>query len=105
MTFARGPYRVGRALCRAAGRQPRTEKGPVMPATYGFLSTYPPTQCGLATFNAALATALNTGGAGVVRLLASDNVSGGIDLDRAAPRVVHTWHTDNPGGWVAAANA
>jgi len=77
-----------------------------MPATYGFLSTYPPTQCGLATFNAALATQLNTGGgAGAVRLLASDNVSGGIELDRGAPRVVHTWHTDNPGGWVAAANA
>jgi polysaccharide biosynthesis protein PslF len=80
-----------------------------MPATYGFLSTYPPTQCGLATFNAALATHLNpggvNGGAGVVRLLASDNVSGGIELDRAAPRVVHTWHTDNPGGWQAAANA
>lgn len=77
-----------------------------MPATYGFLSTYPPTQCGLATFNAALAAQLNTGGgAGIVRLLASDNVSGGIELDRAAPRVVHTWHTDSPGGWAAAANA
>ncbi|GIM96638.1 glycosyltransferase [Paractinoplanes toevensis] len=77
-----------------------------MPATYGFLSTYPPTQCGLATFNAALATQLNTSStAGVVRLLASDNVSGGIELDRSAPRVVHTWHTDNTGGWAAAANA
>jgi polysaccharide biosynthesis protein PslF len=78
-----------------------------MPAiSYGFLSTYPPTQCGLATFNAALATQLNAGGgAGVVRLLASDNVSGGIELDKGAPRVVHTWHTDNPGGWQAAANA
>jgi glycosyltransferase involved in cell wall biosynthesis len=76
-----------------------------MPATYGFLSTYPPTQCGLATFNAALATHLNaSGSAGVVRLLASDSVSGGIELDRNAPRVVHTWHTDSPGGWVAAAN-
>jgi polysaccharide biosynthesis protein PslF len=77
-----------------------------MPATYGFLSTYPPTQCGLATFNAALATHLNTAGsAGVIRLLASDNVAGGIALDRAAPRVVHTWHTDAPSGWRAAANA
>src|SRR3954467_1768255 len=77
-----------------------------MPATYGFLSTYPPSQCGLATFNAALATHLNTGGgSGVVRLLASDSVSGGIELDRAAPRVVHTWHTDTAGGWAAAANA
>ena len=77
-----------------------------MPATYGFLSTYPPTQCGLATFNAALASHLNTGGgSGVVRLLASDNISGGIELDRGAPRVVHTWHTDNPGGWQAAADA
>nr|WP_296066971.1 glycosyltransferase [uncultured Actinoplanes sp.] len=77
-----------------------------MPATYGFLSTYPPTQCGLATFNAALATHLNTGGgSGVVRLLSSDSVSGGIELDGAAPRVVHTWHTDTPGGWQGAANA
>jgi glycosyltransferase involved in cell wall biosynthesis len=78
-----------------------------MPATYGFLSTYPPTQCGLATFNAALATHLTGGnaGSGVVRLLAGDNTSGGIALDRAAPRVVHTWHTDRAGGWVAAATA
>ncbi len=77
-----------------------------MPATYGFLSTYPPTRCGLATFNAALATHLNTpaGGNGVVRLLAGDD-QGGLAVDKAAPRVVHTWATDAPGGWVAAANA
>jgi glycosyltransferase involved in cell wall biosynthesis len=77
-----------------------------MPATYGFLSTYPPTQCGLATFNAALATHLNAigGASGVVRLLAGDD-KGGLEVDRNAPRVVHTWPTDAPGGWVAAANA
>jgi glycosyltransferase involved in cell wall biosynthesis len=77
-----------------------------MPATYGFLSTYPPTQCGLATFNAALATHLNTasGGSGVVRLVAGDD-KGGLEIDRNAPRVVHTWRTDMPGGWTAAANA
>ena len=77
-----------------------------MPATYGFLSTYPPTRCGLATFNAALATHLSTGalGNGVVRLLAGDD-HGGLEIDRSAPRVVHTWATDQPGGWVAAANA
>jgi glycosyltransferase involved in cell wall biosynthesis len=78
-----------------------------MPATYGFLSTYPPTQCGLATFNAALATNLNagSGGNGVVRLLADDSAGGGLPLDRLAPRVVHTWRTGTPGGWVAATNA
>ena len=77
-----------------------------MPATYGFLSTYPPTQCGLATFNAALATHLNTasGGSGVVRLVAGDD-KGGLEIDRNAPRVLHTWRTDTPDGWTAAANA
>ncbi|MDT5041282.1 MAG: polysaccharide biosynthesis protein PslF [Actinoplanes sp.] len=77
-----------------------------MPATYGFLSTYPPTQCGLATFNAALATHLNAlGGSGVVRLLADDKAGGGLPLDRQAPQVMHTWRTGALGGWVAATNA
>ena len=79
--------------------------------SYGFISTYPPTQCGLATFNAALATHLTSplgvggnAGNGVVRLVAGDDQAG-LAIDKAAPRVVHTWHTDQPGGWVAAANA
>jgi glycosyltransferase involved in cell wall biosynthesis len=82
-----------------------------MPATYGFLSTNPPTQCGLATFNAALATHLNaaSGGSGVVRLLAGDDPGDDAGrtgtADRTAPPVEHTWRTDAPGGWAAAAAA
>jgi glycosyltransferase involved in cell wall biosynthesis len=79
-----------------------------MPATYGFLSTNPPTQCGLATFNAALAAHLTSGGAmgGVVRLLAGDDsASHGSRPDLPAPRVVHTWQTGQTGGWAGATNA
>ncbi len=72
-----------------------------MAPTYGFLSTHPPTQCGLATFNSALATHLTAGGApgGVVRVIA------GADDNRPEPGVVHTWWTTGSAGWRGAASA
>jgi glycosyltransferase involved in cell wall biosynthesis len=69
--------------------------------TYGFLSTHPPTRCGLATFNAALAAALTAGPAsgGVVRV-----TSGGSD-GPPGPDVTHTWAAQDPDGWRDAADA
>jgi glycosyltransferase involved in cell wall biosynthesis len=50
---------------------PRLPYDASRPATIGILSTYPPTQCGLATFSAALTEQLNRppGTAGVVRIV------------------------------------
>jgi glycosyltransferase involved in cell wall biosynthesis len=50
---------------------PRLPAEAPRPATIGILSTYPPTQCGLATFSAALTEQLNRppGAAGVVRIV------------------------------------
>jgi len=69
--------------------------------TYGFLSTHPPTRCGLATFNAALATALTAGAGtgGVVR------VTTGGDEGPPGPGVAHTWPAHDPSGWRDAADA
>jgi glycosyltransferase involved in cell wall biosynthesis len=66
-----------------------------MTVRYGFLSTHPPTHCGLATFNSALATHLGrTGGPnGIVR------VAAGGDGATPLPGVVHTWTAGEPTGW------
>ncbi|MGA5305880.1 glycosyltransferase [Nucisporomicrobium flavum] len=71
-----------------------------MTVRYGFLSTHPPTHCGLATFNSALAAQLDETGipGGVVRVAAP-----GTD-PAPAPGVVHTWTATTPAGWRATAD-
>jgi glycosyltransferase involved in cell wall biosynthesis len=74
-----------------------------MAISYGFLSTHPPTLCGLATFNSALATHLTTDGtpSGIVRVTEAG------DDQRPGPGVVQTWRATTTAGWrdvVAALN-
>lgn len=68
-----------------------------MALSLGFLSTYPPTQCGIATFCEALVTHVVAEGAeaGVVRLV--DEPQPGL------PHVVAQWVTDRPADAVRAA--
>jgi len=72
-----------------------------MAVSYGFLSTHPPTQCGLATFNSALYAHLEptSSSAGVVRVATAG------DEDRADPAVVHHWSARDAAGWQGAAAA
>ena len=70
-----------------------------MALSYGILSTYPPTQCGLATFSAALAQSLRSPRdvVGVV-----DVVDAGTTTSRR-PEVRHQWVRGQQGGAQAAA--
>ena len=72
-----------------------------MDAKYGFLSTHPPTQCGLARFNSALSSHLAAGSSsgGIVR------VTSATDDHRPAAGVAHTWPGPLPGSWRDAATA
>jgi glycosyltransferase involved in cell wall biosynthesis len=72
-----------------------------MATSYGFLSTHPPTQCGLATFNSALAAHLTAAGGhgGVVR------VTSDTDDNQPSSGVVHTWPARSIAGWRGAASA
>lgn len=69
-----------------------------MAIRFGFLATYTPTQCGIATFTEALTLHLQEQGAdvGVIRM-----------VDRPQPHqaaVVHQWQSSNPGGASAVAH-
>lgn len=70
-----------------------------MAVSIGMLTTYPPTQCGLATFSHALTAHLSSCGAdvGIVRVLDA--------REQAQPLVAHQWVTGEPRGEQRAAQA
>ena len=77
---------------------PLEREGTHVSTSYGVLSTYPPTQCGLATFSAALVQSLRSPG----------DVVGVVDVVDTAdaprrPEVRHQWVREQRGGAEAAA--
>lgn len=70
-----------------------------MATSFSMLSTFPPTQCGLATFARALVTEIAASGAevGVVRVV--------DEPEPRVPFVTHEWVTSDPGSMRAAAHA
>jgi polysaccharide biosynthesis protein PslF len=69
-----------------------------MTTSYGILSTYPPTQCGLATFSAALATALRSWADDVAIVALVDDPEPGFPME-----VEHQWVRGQRGGAARAA--
>lgn len=79
-----------------------------MSVSYGVLSTYPPTQCGLASFSRALVSHLTAAGedVGVVRVVDPDEVGAGRPLSPCGHGTGDAlWVRDRPGGAAAAAAA
>ncbi|MDQ1609074.1 MAG: polysaccharide biosynthesis protein PslF [Microbacteriaceae bacterium] len=72
----------------------------IVAVSYGILSTYPPTQCGLASFSKALVDSLRSPDdvVGVVRVLDAREPS-------AFPEVIHQWVRGEIGGSIAASAA